>query len=84
MTRTAAHIVMAETADGDDGFAQWIEDNKIKRQRLNLAPNRLRGFFKKFRYVVVSSAAKDALGIHGSTYNAKDFVEILVGKQRRS
>lgn len=84
MTSRSAHIIMADAADGEDGFAQWIEENKIKRQRLNLAPNRLRGFFKRFRYVVVSSAARDALRIHGSTYAAKDFVEILIGKQRRS
>lgn len=75
---------MAPTADGEDGFAQWIESNKVKRQRLNLAPNRLRGFFKKFRYVVVSPQAKAALRVHGSTYTTKDFVEILIANQRRS
>lgn len=84
MTRQSVHIVIDETADGKDGFAQWIDGNKIHKKRLNLAPNILRGFFKRFKYVIVSPAVQNVLGIGNSTYAAKDFVEILIANQRRS
>lgn len=84
MGTNSVHIVMMPTEDGRDGFAQWLANNKLHRKRLNGSQNSLRKFFKKFRYVVISPEACDALRIHQSVYTAKDFAEILIANQRRS